>query len=69
MKETSPTNLYADTSFALKEGRAALIDDLLAGKAPRFLDDNAHLIDDYFRQSYEKVSWGQRWISPKIHMR
>ena len=60
MKETSPTNLYADTSFALKEGRAALIDDLLAGKAPRFLDDNAHLIDDYFRQSYEKSVVGPK---------
>ena len=60
MKENAPTNLYADASLALKEGRAALIDDLLAGKAPRFLNDNANLIDDYFRQSYEKSVVGPK---------
>ena len=54
MNENAPDNPYADTSSALKQGRADLIADLLAGKAPRFLDDHAHLIDDYFRQSYEK---------------
>jgi [protein-PII] uridylyltransferase len=47
-------NLYADVSVALKEGRQRLINDLVAGKAPTFLDDHARLIDDYFHQSYEK---------------
>ena len=60
MIETSPHNLYADASLSLKEGRSALIDDLLAGKAPRFLDDHVHLIDDYFRQSYEKSVVGPK---------
>jgi [protein-PII] uridylyltransferase len=60
VKETSPPNIYADASLTLKEGRAVLIDDLLAGKAPRFLDDHAHLIDDYFRQSYEKSVVGPK---------
>lgn len=60
MIATSPHNLYADASLLLKQGRAALIDDLLAGKAPRFLDDHARLIDDYFRQSYEKSVVGPK---------
>jgi [protein-PII] uridylyltransferase len=60
VKETAPHNLYADVSLSLKEGRAALIDALLAGKAPRFLDDHAQLIDDYFRQSYEKSVVGPK---------
>ena len=60
MTETAPNSLYADASLTLKEGRMALIEDLLAGKAPRFLDDYAHLIDDYFRQSYEKSVVGPK---------
>ena len=60
MTDPHPYNLYADVSVALKEGRAQLIDDLLAGKAPAFLDDNARLIDDYFRQSYEKSVVGPK---------
>jgi [protein-PII] uridylyltransferase len=58
--DTDPYNLYADASQALKRGRAQLIDDLLAGNAPEFLDDNARLIDDYFRQSYEKSVVGPK---------
>jgi [protein-PII] uridylyltransferase len=58
--DTDPYNLYADASQALKKGRAQLIDDLLAGNAPEFLDDNARLIDDYFRQSYEKSVVGPK---------
>jgi [protein-PII] uridylyltransferase len=59
---TDPTshNLYADASLALQTGRAQLIDALLAGKAPGFLDDHARLIDDYFRQSYEKSVVGPK---------
>ncbi len=53
MTDTDLYNLYADASQALKKGRAQLIDDLLAGNAPDFLGDNARLIDDYLRQSYE----------------
>jgi [protein-PII] uridylyltransferase len=53
-------NLYADVSQSLKRGRTDLIDKLLAGKAPRFLDDYAHLIDDYFHQSYEKSVVGPK---------
>jgi [protein-PII] uridylyltransferase len=60
VKETAPHNLFADASQSLKEGRAALIDDLLADKAPLFLDDHARLIDDYFRQSYEKSVVGPK---------
>jgi [protein-PII] uridylyltransferase len=52
--------MYADASLALKNGRKALIDDLLAGNAPGFLDDHARLIDDYFRQSYEKSVVGPK---------
>jgi [protein-PII] uridylyltransferase len=58
--DTETYNLYADASQALKRGRAQLIDDLLAGNAPEFLDDNARLIDDYFRQSYEKSVVGPK---------
>ncbi|WP_170302414.1 [protein-PII] uridylyltransferase [Desulfosarcina widdelii] len=54
MNDPRPHNLYADVSVALKEGRERLINDLVAGKAPTFLDDHARLIDDYFHQSYEK---------------
>ena len=53
-------NLYADVSLALKNGRAILIDDLLAGNAPRFLEEHARLIDDYFCQSYEKSVVGPK---------
>ena len=60
MAEPNPYNLYADASMALKNGRKALIDDLLAGNAPGFLDDHARLIDDYFRQSYEKSVVGPK---------
>ena len=60
MTDTSPHNLYADVSLALKNGRVQLIDDLLAENAPDFLDDNARLIDDYFRQSYEKSVVGPK---------
>ena len=56
----SPDNIYADASLTLKAGRAAIVDDLLAGKAPRFLEDNARLIDDYFHQSYEKSVVGPK---------
>jgi [protein-PII] uridylyltransferase len=58
--ETPSHNLYADASLALKKGRAQLIENLLAGKAPGFLDDNARLIDDYFHQSYEKSVVGPK---------
>jgi [protein-PII] uridylyltransferase len=51
---TNSDNRFADVSMTLKSERAKLIDALVAGKAPRFLDDLARLIDDYFRQSYEK---------------
>ncbi|BBO77099.1 bifunctional uridylyltransferase/uridylyl-removing enzyme [Desulfosarcina widdelii] len=54
VNDPRPHNLYADVSVALKEGRERLINDLVAGKAPTFLDDHARLIDDYFHQSYEK---------------
>ncbi|BBO90851.1 [protein-PII] uridylyltransferase [Desulfosarcina ovata] len=60
MTDTHTQNLYADVSQALKAGRATLIDNLLAGKAPTFLDDHARLIDDYFRQSYEKSVVGPK---------
>ncbi|MBC2743320.1 MAG: HD domain-containing protein [Desulfosarcina sp.] len=60
MTETAPNNLYANVSLALKKGRARLIDDLLAGNAPGFLNDHARLIDDYFRQSYEKSVVGPK---------
>ncbi len=56
----SPVNLYADVSQALKKGRDLLIDDLLAGNAPGFLDDHARLIDDYFCQRYEKSVVGPK---------
>jgi len=58
--DAAPNNLYADVSRVLKKGRADLIDKLLAGEAPGFLDDHAHLIDDYFRQSYEKSVVGPK---------
>jgi [protein-PII] uridylyltransferase len=53
-------SVYEDVSVVLKEGRIRLIDDLLAGNAPSFLDDHASLIDDYFRQSYEKSVVGPK---------
>lgn len=58
--ETASQNLYVDASLVLKNGRARLIEDLLAGKAPGFLDDHARLIDDYFCQSYEKSVVGPK---------
>jgi [protein-PII] uridylyltransferase len=58
--DSNSHNQYADASLALKNGRARLIDDLLAGNAPDFLDENARLIDDYFRQSYEKSVVGPK---------
>ena len=58
--DTNPKDLYADVSLALINGRAELIDNLLAGNAPGFLEDNARLIDDYFRQSYEKSVVGPK---------
>ncbi|MGA6925379.1 MAG: [protein-PII] uridylyltransferase [Desulfosarcina sp.] len=60
MIETTPHHHYANASLALKKGRAALIDDLLAGNAPAFIDDHARLIDDYFRRSYEKSVVGPK---------
>ncbi|MEE4111550.1 MAG: [protein-PII] uridylyltransferase, partial [Desulfobacteraceae bacterium] len=60
MTATAPDNLYTDVSQTLKNGRARLIEKLLAGKAPDFLDDNARLIDDYFRQRYEKSVVGPK---------
>ena len=54
MNDPHPHNLYADVSVTLKQGRERLVDALVAGKAPTFLDDHARLIDDYFHQSYEK---------------
>jgi [protein-PII] uridylyltransferase len=56
--DTYSHNRYADVSLSLKKGRAQLIEDLLAGNAPGFLDDHARLIDDYFRQSYERSAVG-----------
>jgi len=58
--DTTPHNRYADASLLLKNGRARLIDDLLAGDAPGFLNDNARLIDDYFCRSYEKSVVGPK---------
>jgi len=58
--DTVRHNLYADASMTLKKGRAQLIDDLLSGTALDFLGDNARLIDDYFRQSYEKSVVGPK---------
>jgi len=58
--DTDPHHRYADVSLALKNGRTRLIEKLLAGNAPYFLDDNARLIDDYFRQRYEKSSVGPK---------
>ncbi|WP_372683022.1 [protein-PII] uridylyltransferase [Desulfosarcina sp.] len=60
MTDTASHHLYADVPLALKNGRARLIDNLLAGKAPDFLDDNARLIDDYFRHRYEKSVVGPK---------
>ncbi len=60
MTDTDPHHRYADVSLALKNGRTQLIEKLLAGDAPYFLDDNARLIDDYFRQRYEKSSVGPK---------
>ncbi len=60
MTETPSHNVYADASLALNNGRAQLIENLLAGDAPDYLDDNARLIDDYFRQSYEKSVVGPK---------
>jgi [protein-PII] uridylyltransferase len=58
--DTISHNRYADVSLTLKKGRAQLIDDLLAGTAPGFLDDHARLIDDYFRQRYERSAVGPK---------
>jgi [protein-PII] uridylyltransferase len=60
LTSTVSDNLYADASLALKKGRTQLIEDLQAGRAPGFLDDHARLIDDYFRQSYEKSVVGPK---------
>ena len=60
MTATNTENRYADVSLALKKGREQLISDLLAGNAPGFLEDQAQLIDDYFRQSYEKSVVGPK---------
>ncbi len=60
MTDTDPHHRDADVSLALKNGRTQLIEKLLAGNAPYFLDDNARLIDDYFRQRYEKSSVGPK---------
>ena len=60
MTDTDPHHRYTDVSLALKNGRTQLIEKLLAGDAPYFLDDNARLIDDYFRQRYEKSSVGPK---------
>jgi len=58
--ETNTENCYADVSLALKEGRERLIRALVKGHAPGFLEDLARLIDDYFRQSYEKSVVGPK---------
>ncbi len=60
MADMTSHSIYADASLVLKNGRAKLIEDLLAGNAPHFLEDNAHLVDDYFRQSYEKSVVGPK---------
>lgn len=54
----NPHNRFADVSMALTSGRARLIEALVTGEAPGFLDDHARLIDDYFRHSYEKSAVG-----------
>lgn len=58
--ETNTENRYADVSLALKAGRERLISAMLKGHAPGFLEDQARLIDDYFRQSYEKSVVGPK---------
>ena len=57
---TKTDNRYADVSLTLKEERDRLIGELLEGNAPNFLEDQARLIDDYFRQSYEKSVVGPK---------
>ncbi len=58
--ETTRDNKYADASKALAHGRQCLIEDLVAGKTAGFLENHARLIDDYFRQSYEKSVVGPK---------
>lgn len=60
MTDTISDNEYADVSLALKMGREKLINALLEGTARHFLEDHAHLIDDYFRWSYEKSVVGPK---------
>ena len=58
--DTIQNSIYADVSEELQKGRADLIEKLVAGDAPTFLEDYAHLIDDYFRRSYEKSVVGPK---------
>ncbi len=49
-----------DPGLTLQKGRARLIEKLLTGNAPGFLDDHARLIDDYFRHVYERSVVGPK---------
>ncbi len=60
MTRTETKNIYTDVSKALQKSKHRLISNLLAEKAPFFLRDHAKIIDDYFRESYEKSVVGPK---------
>ncbi|MFW5854711.1 MAG: DUF294 nucleotidyltransferase-like domain-containing protein, partial [Thermodesulfobacteriota bacterium] len=49
---------FQDASKRLLENREALVASFLKEKSPHFLEQNARLLDDYFRDSFEKSMIG-----------
>lgn len=50
----------------LREKREGLIRQFLSGRCASFLSDNAELLDEYFRQSFETSTVGLRLIKNRI---
>ncbi|MFW6333569.1 MAG: [protein-PII] uridylyltransferase [Thermodesulfobacteriota bacterium] len=58
MPEQKETMNFQDASKRLLENREALVASFLKEKSPHFLEQNARLLDDYFRDSFEKSMIG-----------
>ncbi|QTA93032.1 [protein-PII] uridylyltransferase [Desulfonema magnum] len=58
-------NTNEHTSDILRKNREQLISNFLNGDVPDFLEQNARLLDDYFRESFEKSMVGLRMVINK----
>ncbi|MDM8525932.1 [protein-PII] uridylyltransferase [Desulfococcaceae bacterium HSG8] len=57
---------YKYTSDILQDKRKKLTEKYLNGEAADFLEQNTRLLDDYFRESFEKSTVGLKMVMDKI---